>query len=424
MARASFKEIQAAERARLRQLEGVAAEFNRSDDWTRERWEAGDDPAAVRADLERAADDVRRRADSFATRPHPAGPLTAPGGLLRAVLTTMGRADLARRDAADRGVVMEPFVSSADALRRACNLSGEGADPWGLTRVLFSGTGAGASAAGGLDAATREATQLIVSHVWATAGRLWRSCCRQLQAPSFRACKVQIAAGNAIELEELPTMAGTPIGEPGDDWPAATWPEFDSRRDARVLSRKRVINTGLGEVNAIIASAAATWLRELDEEAATALAGATVPTSTGGFTETALYAAIAKLEEQRVGGDPVCSSRPVLVCGRSRHALARIAAPRATGDEGAPCERVIVSPAVSADFAAVVSREFLPAVVGGFGLDANGGEIAPPAVAFGDQAGPINGSVNPWAAAVILDRSDVALIEQDGAAVGVVRMTT
>lgn len=74
--RQSFEAVRQQERARLRELEALGAEFGRDDAWVRSAWEGGEDPAAVRERLASVA--ARQRDRDNAIRPHPDGAASGP----------------------------------------------------------------------------------------------------------------------------------------------------------------------------------------------------------------------------------------------------------------------------------------------------------------------------------------------------------
>jgi hypothetical protein len=185
----------------------------------------------------------------------------------------------------------------------------------------------------------------------------------------------------------------------------------------------RLVNSGgPAEAAAIIASAISAWQFELDVEAAEALAGSTVASTTGTATVAHVEAAITKLDEQRISGQAIGTRRPILIVGRGKRKLARMVAPTAEGDLSALVDRVIVSPVIATDAAFIVSQEQPPLVLGG--LHVTGTDVPAPTVATGEEAGPVSiGAVpSPWAIAVVLDVAPIATCEQAGAVLGAVKL--
>ncbi len=420
--RPSFDSVRAEERARLRELEAVALEFKREAKWVEEHWNLGSDPETLRRDLGKSRDRFERIERSYET--FRAAPLP-DGARIQAALVAIGAAHLQAQAAADAGVPVERFHEPLEAVERLLGVRGPGLDGVLAARLLFdNASAAGAAGVDGLAAATRQASQLISEHHWAEGGDVWRACCRPVRLPNFRASRVWVAAPGVVQLQEAGSMAGPALaGNVDTAWPYASIVEWDPRRTARILSRMRLVNSGgPAEAAAIIASAISAWQFELDVEAAEALAGSTVASTTGTATVAHVEAAITKLDEQRISGQAIGTRRPILIVGRGKRKLARMVAPTAEGDLSALVDRVIVSPVIATDAAFIVSQEQPPLVLGG--LHVTGTDVPAPTVATGEEAGPVSiGAVpSPWAIAVVLDVAPIATCEQAGAVLGAVKL--
>ena len=443
MSRASFDQVRADERARLRGLESAAGDFGLSADapQVRRAWDGGLSPEDFRAELDARARQEQQRAQfDRPARPHPGGALSGAAATA-AALTWFGRGDLIPSDV-DRSAL--DISDPRAALHRIAGLqagSGPAAEDVariGLEaagRVTFAGwggVGVGPAALGSdtLGPAMRDAAMLIAGHAWGERGRLVSAVARTVETRWIRrAVRVYLDLRGGVAMHET-DESGAAVRPPAgfDAVPYADVTVLP-RREATVIDSTRVVDYGGSDAARFLAASVAALGDRLDARGAAALADTKLPAASGSFDAEHVAAGVQALFNQTAGGASLESGeRPIIVAGRGRQTLREVA-PRDADDRSALVGDVLICPApVPADFAAVVSRQFAPLVLGALS------DNPTPRVHFGSEVGRQtleDAGVNvpagrpAFALAVTVDVSDPALVlDSDGTAgLGAVRLT-
>ena len=441
--RRDFDAVRSQERSRLRELEAIAAQFNRDGDWVRQAWEDGVEPQAARDQL--SAQASRQQDRENAVRPHPDGIVVGRPAVELLIREFFARPDVAR--GVDLGTVPRAVNRgpSRDALARCAGIEGPDADPatlwlrvarersgWNTSdarvELQFAGGSAGVRPASGLVAAVRDSLDRILTHDWQRSGAFWMAATMLLDCPDHRRRRWWIASAGTQVNEEAVEGGGpapmNPLGG-GPGWRHATVQVDNSRRQWLSLSLERLISAGGVELSTWAATQIAIWHDDLDRQTAALLEDGAVRTLAGGFDDLHLSAATAALNRQTLGSIPLGSSRPVMLAGEARRGImAAVPGPaHAEGDQSALFSRIEYSASVPEDFCALIHQDFMPVALG------YKGELEPQ-MAVGRVAGTPEG-VSPMGgqrdsmAIIYQHRSDPALLlDGAGKATGVVRLVS
>ena len=383
--RETHDQIREAERVRTAGLLALSG----ADDARRLGWiAAGVSVADARAELEREADERRRRL-AAEVRPVEGHLRLAGGAATCAMLTMMNRPDLAARHAeAAVPPVRDPILwlgSSREGFERLLGQSGPALDVWSATldgldqaahgrdRVALS-AGVGTVAAlpaGSLGAALRDASQIVIRDNWERGGSFWMRAVRPVQVRDFKPTRVWWT-----RTGDVAATAGGESGPPrrASDESSEAWPWVDLQAAADafdaalVLTRERAVNAGDGgaaEIAAHFASQIAAWHDRLDREVVSALSSAP---SVEGYSS--WPAAISALNRQTIGDMTLGSAgRPWALAGDNHRAAVQAHLPTSDSDQAALLAGASFSSAVDADTLILVHGAFRPCAIAHLGDD-------------------------------------------------------
>lgn len=426
--RLSFETVRKMERARLRELEAAGAELNAADH-VRQAFSDGVEPADFRTLHEARAQRALVQHAALAANPLPeAERLTGPAATC-AVLSNLGRCDLAERHADTNKIARPQRLEVRELIGRLLGARiGAGID---LTMLFQAGiedasraelSAVGTFPTSALGAAVRDASLMLIADTWMRSGAFWRAACRIVSVSNFRTTRVWAQRSGGVSVEPLTQTAPVPQAADGaGDWPVADV-TVRERAERIALSRPRAVNSGFAELGAFVAAAVASWNDDLDRMAATALDGA--PEWTGMIGDWPNGAAAA-LAGQTVGGLTLGSDMPcVLAAGDGDRRLLAYqvgAVPAAEGDRRASCDQAVYSSAVEAAGAAraYLIHSFRPLVLPVLGVD-----DLMPRLALGQSAGVRDDAGRPvqFGASVRADYGDPVLLKVGALGVGAVKL--